>query len=125
MKKLLTIFIASSLFWGCEDVSDRAFDRVASPVLGQISLEKNDTEISGEAFFAELDKSGILDQAIGIDTIPLPGLSILISTAEGSELETISTGADGTFTFQLTSEAEQLEFSGTHEGQDFRFIRKL
>lgn len=123
MKKLLFLFFATGLIWGCEDVSDRAFDRVASPVLGQISIEKSGSAISGEAFFAELDKSGILDQTIGIDTIPIAGLSILISTADGSELETVSTDADGTFTFQLTSEAEQLEFSGTHKGQNFRFIR--
>lgn len=97
----------------CEDVSDVAFDRVASPVL-LVTTPVGTDEVQGT--FYELDKSGILDQAVGIDSIPVSDLSIEVFSSDAS-LGTFTTDAAGSITVPSTATV----WVGEYNGIAFRF----
>jgi hypothetical protein len=102
-------------FTGCEDESDMALNKVAAPVL----MEMEDTapdEI--RAVFYELDKSGILDHTVGIDSIPVSNLSIEVFAAETS-IGVFTTDASGSFSVTY-ADARPNEFAGVHKGTAFR-----
>lgn len=72
----------------------------------------------------ELDKSGLLDYKIGIDSIPVSGLPITFKFRNGSSLGTASTGADGAALLtipwsQLGGTSAVLSASGEFEGKTF------
>jgi len=73
----------STLFIGCEE-DELAFDIVASPVLAVFedveSVSAN--EIAVMATFYELDKSGILDKNVGIDSMRIANLPVEVFTDE-------------------------------------------
>ena len=48
------------------------------------------------AYFYELDKSGILDHTVGIDSIPVADLSLEVFAA-GASVGTFTTDASGSF----------------------------
>lgn len=102
----------------CEDVSDIAVNKVPSPVLMELETTAPD-EV--RAVFYELDKSGILDHNVGIDSIPLSGLSIEVFAAKTS-VGVFTTGADGAFTVTYT-DTKPNEFAGVHKGIAFRIIK--
>lgn len=86
MKKLYSIFLTAFfgliLFSSCEDEPDMAFDRVASPVLLEVETLGKYTpldQVTLTVNISDLDKSGILDHTVGIDTIPatLPSVQVL------------------------------------------------
>ena len=105
--------VASTLS-SCEDVSDMAFDRVASPVL-LVTAPVGDDQMKGT--FYELDKSGILDQNVGIDSIPVSDLSIEVFS-EGASLGTFTTDASGSIT---VASPGSLSWVGEYKGIAFRF----
>ena len=100
-KYILVLFTAGLIFASCDDVSDMAIDRVASPVLIiNGSPEEDETTFEVTSVIYELDKSGILDQNVGIDSIPLPGLVITV-TAVGSTrtvIDELTTDSNGEIT---------------------------
>jgi hypothetical protein len=53
----------------------------------------------------ELDKSGILDHTVGIDSIPVPGLKIIFSKRDGTGPIEVISGSDGKVTISTTWEA--------------------
>ena len=118
MKKIYQFaFVAVAalfIFSSCEDESDLALDRVASPVL-LVTDPISDSEVM--ATFYELDKSGILDHTVGIDSIPIPNLSIEVFAA-GASVGTFSTDNSGAIVVQST---EGLSYAGEHKGVKFRF----
>jgi hypothetical protein len=122
MKKIFHISIALSLtlllLAACEEESDMAFDRVASPVVLQYdSIAPNEARIS----LFELDKSGILDQNIGIEYNPIPNLAVEVSQ-EGSAIGTFTTGGDGTAVIPFQG-AIPNEFAGSYDGVAFRIFK--
>ena len=117
MKKLYSIlsalFTMTLVFSSCEDVSDLAFDRVASPVL-LVTADAADGQT--QATFYELDKSGILDQNVGIDSIPVSGLSIEVFSTDAS-LGTFTTDAAGS----IMVPGSPVAWVGEYKGIAFRF----
>ncbi|MEM8967760.1 MAG: hypothetical protein AAGE93_15175 [Bacteroidota bacterium] len=118
MKKIyqlaLTAVVALLILTSCEEEPDMAFDRVASPVL-LVTDPVGTDDI--QATFYELDKSGILDQNIGIDSIPIPNLSIEVFSSNAS-LGTFTTDASGAITVQ---DLGDLAWVGEYKGVKFRF----
>ena len=99
----------------CEDVSDMAVNKVASPVL----LDVKSTGINEvTASFYELDKSGILDYTVGIDSIPVADLSIEVFAASAS-VGTFTTDGSGSFIVSYTG-TKPNEYAGSHKGIAFR-----
>jgi hypothetical protein len=99
----------------CEDVSDMAVNKVASPVLLDVKAS-GATEVT--AIFYELDKSGILDNTVGIDSIPVAGLAIEVFAATNS-IGSFTTDAAGSFKVTYTG-TKPSEYAGVHKGIAFR-----
>ncbi|MEQ9441977.1 MAG: hypothetical protein RIG62_23255 [Cyclobacteriaceae bacterium] len=120
MKKLyslfLTAFFGLILFSSCEEEPDMAFDRVASPVL-LVTTPVSSSET--QATFYELDKSGILDQNVGIDSIPVPNLNIEVLSG-GTSIGTFTTDASGYF---VVPDSGSFEWVGVYKETAFRFIK--
>lgn len=111
---LLVAMIIISLT-SCEDESDMAVNKVASPVL----LMVEDTSVDEvTAFVYELDKSGILDHTVGIDSIPVANLSIEVF-ASTTSVGVFTTDSNGSFSVTYTG-AKPNEFAGIHKGIAFR-----
>lgn len=117
MKKtyIPTILVALALcFTNCEDESDMAVNKVASPVL--LDVKSGAGEVT--AIFYELDKTGILDNTVGIDSIPLANLAIEVFAASAS-IGTFTTGGDGSFKVTYTA-TKPNEYAGIYKGIPFR-----
>ena len=106
----MTISITS-----CEDVSDMAVNKVAAPVLLDI---KNTSTTEVTATFYELDKTGILDYTVGIDSIPVNALEVEVFAASAS-VGVFTTDAAGSFIVSYTG-SKPNEFAGIHKGIAFR-----
>ena len=118
---------------GCEDAVEIATPNVASPVL--VLLEGNsfpstsNVEVNGT--FLELDKTGILDHSVGIDSIPLIDMEVKVLVDHVVELGALVTDTQGQINLSLSwadvgisnlSSGDQvrLEFAGMHKGIAFR-----
>ncbi|MBT32365.1 MAG: hypothetical protein CMO01_22095 [Thalassobius sp.] len=131
-KYILVLFTAGLIFASCDDVSDMAIDRVASPVLIiNGSPEEDETTFEVTSVIYELDKSGILDQNVGIDSIPLPGLVITV-TAVGSTrtvIDELTTDSNGEITLTKPigdlNDISSLEWTGEYKDQSFTKIQNL
>lgn len=126
MKKILMICLCSYLLLSSCVEDELAFDVIESPVLAtfdQMSTS-SDANLMVEATFYELDKSGILDNTIGIDSIELAGMEITVFINEDTEITTLTTDGQGTAVFDYSKEdlmgASRLEWVGTHNGTPFR-----
>ncbi len=132
INKLFTLLFGLSFFlMSCEKEDELVVDRVVSPVL---------VTVSGNSFLAtepvmvtttiaELDKSGILDHMVGIDTIPVSNLPIKV-LLNNNTLAELTTDASGTVTLNKTwadlglaapaaGNSVVLEWSGNYKGQAF------
>ncbi|MDW7693473.1 hypothetical protein R9C00_01865 [Flammeovirgaceae bacterium SG7u.111] len=124
----LSLFL---LFTSCEDVSDMAIERTASPVLALFDGSDFSAadKFTVEATFYELDKSGILDQNVGIDSIPLSGMEIKVFINNITEIGTFTTDASGKIIFEDSKDvlegASTLEWSGTHKDISFRVLQNF
>jgi len=118
MKKIYQLaFVAVAallVFSSCQDETDLVLDRVASPVL-LVTDPVSETEV--KATFYELDKSGILDHTVGIDSIPIPNLSIEVFSGSTS-VGTFSTDNSGAI---IVEDAGSLVYAGEYKGTKFRF----
>jgi hypothetical protein len=120
MKKLINIFVIALLgagFSSCEK-ADPFVARVVSPVLllvqGSDGILSNGmtTEptvpslIAGDASIAlkvlELDKTGILDYKVGIDSLPVTGVKITFKLRTGAVLKEVQTDTKGVATLSAT-----------------------
>jgi hypothetical protein len=99
----------------CEDESDMAVNKVASPILLDV---KNTGANEVTAYFYELDKSGILDHTVGIDSIPVANLAIEVF-ASSSAVGTFTTDGAGSFVVTYVG-TKPNEYSGSHKGIAFR-----
>ncbi len=117
-------FVAFTLS-ACEDVADNAIPHIASPVLletAQIVADSLNSEV--RATFFELDKTGIMDNTVGIDSIPIANLSIQVFAGGGS-LGTFTTDNAGSFVVAYNPSVitDKLEWAGTYNNVAFRFIK--
>lgn len=138
MKKIILLIAIVSIsigFTSCE-VADPFVDRVASPVL--LLLEGTDgipsngltTEPTIPALVSidagaklkvyELDKSGILDKNIGIDSIPVSGLKITYKLRTGAIVSEAQTDSKGVAT--LTVPWSALGVSNPKAGSSVKLI---
>jgi hypothetical protein len=118
MKTLYIITLLSVItlsVTSCEDVSDMAVNKIAAPVLVDV---KNTSSAEVTAYFYELDKTGILDHTVGIDSIPVAGLAVEVFAASTS-VGLFTTGSDGSIIVSYTV-SKPSEYAGVHKGVAFR-----
>lgn len=145
---IVSIILAGMALTSCEKVDDPFVDRVVSPVLVKIEGAAmgdytTDPTVSyidtlplalGAAIY-ELDKSGILDYTVGIDSIPVNALAVTLSTRSGTKIADLTTDTQGKATISKTwadlglatpkkGNSIAMQWSGTHKGQAFtRYFR--
>lgn len=125
-------FIALLAF-SCEEVDGLATPNVASPVLVVVegSSFPPNSEVLVSAKFMELDKSGILDGNIGIDSIPVNDLEIQVYINQTDEVASLVTNGEGEVALNTTWEdlgltipdpgnQVKLEFTGSYKNVSFR-----
>lgn len=124
------MILAGSLLAACSK-DELAFDIVESPVLAEFEA-LSDTDpgmLKVKATFFDLDKSGILDNTIGIDSIPVSGLEIKVFVFESSLVGELTTGTDGTVIFEEAVSnlqgAGRLEWVGVYEDTPFRIYQNF
>jgi hypothetical protein len=111
---------AVSFLAACKKEEDPFVDRVAAPVLvvidnakagylsgGGLYTEpvvesKLDAPVLLSAGIYELDKSGMLNHAVGIDSIPVANLAISLTTRTGAKIADITSDASGKVTISKT-----------------------
>ena len=132
MKKLpifSLLLLISTLFTACIE-EKLAFDVIESPVLAVFDeMPADEGAIKLKATFYELDKTGILDKDIGIDSTLLSGLEISIYINENQLIESMSTDANGTVILEKTLDdifnASRLEYVGIHNDIPFRIYKNI
>lgn len=103
------------LMISCEEESDMAIERVVAPVVIQIE-NTSSTEIM--AIFYELDKTGILDHTVGIDSVEVPNLEVEVFAASQS-IGKFTTAGDGSIRIGYAG-IKPNEYAGMHKGIAFR-----
>jgi hypothetical protein len=112
---ILTVALSILILSACEEESDLAFTRVSSPVVVDVA-DSNPSEIT--ATISELDKSGILDNTVGIKYLPVAGLEVTVF-AGGAELGKFTTNNDGKIVVAYPG-GKPNEYAGVHNGIAFR-----
>jgi hypothetical protein len=153
MSKLLSIIVIlfASTITGCMKVDDPFVDRVVAPVLVLIDNSTGDgggltaepvvsQKVAGPVTLAvriyELDKSGILDYRVGIDSIPVTAQAIRLTTRTGTALGTLTTDASGRASISKTwtelgvatpqaGSSVLLTWSGEYKGQAFSRLSRV
>lgn len=130
MQKYILPLLAILLCTAC--VKDElAFDIVESPVLGVFRARPGvaSGRLGVEATFYELDKRGILDHRVGIDSLPVAGLEVEVFIYEKQLIGTYTTDAQGKIFFEAERAALQaaprLEWTGRHRDIAFRIYQKI
>ncbi|MBO9638592.1 hypothetical protein [Siphonobacter aquaeclarae] len=155
MKKILTsvsVLALISALYACEKKDDPFVPRVVAPVLVQILDAPYQSDFASEPAVAadstkpvtlrarilKLDKTNILDNTKGIDSIPVPNLKISLTFRDGSPVSEGTTDAKGLVTITKTwselgvtpkytapnlkyykGQRVSLSWSGTYDQQDF------
>ncbi|MDP5120209.1 MAG: hypothetical protein NWQ46_01335 [Spirosomaceae bacterium] len=149
--KILLLFAVTLLQVSCE-AEDPFVDREVSPLLvllagddgvasSGLTTEPTVTSaISKAATFSvklyELDKSGILDKNIGIDSVAASGVSLEIKRRTGGTITTATTNASGVATFTVTwadlgisapssSSSVSLNCSGSYKDKSFTKLFRI
>ena len=130
-RNIFLIAILTMLSLTACNEGELAFEVVESPVLAV--FETVDTGLpsvlSYKATFYELDKSGILDKNIGIDSIPLTGLSISVFVNESDLVADYATDGSGQVLFEKPMSelngARRLEWVGEHKAIPFRIYKNF
>lgn len=127
----VVIGLAFSILSLCSCTSDElAFDVIESPVLVLFDgPSTTDDLLMITATFFELDKSGILDQNIGIDSTLIPNLSIKIFSDDNVMMDELTTDVNGEieFTKSLTDleSTSRLEWVGNYNDVPFRVFKNI
>lgn len=125
-KHVMVLLIAAALSFGCEDVSDLAVDRIEAPVLGiDLGASTDNGMLTRQVVFYELDKSGILDHTVGIDSIPVANLAIEVYIDDRTSVGSLTTDSNGMVVFEsplsdFGGEAPSLQWVGSFNGINFR-----
>jgi len=136
-KLFTTLFAFSFLLMGCEKEDAMVVDRVVSPVLvvtnSATFLPSESVNVT--AIIYELDKSGILNNAVGIDSIPVSNLAIKVMLAN-SAIADLTTDASGKVTISKSwaelglsapkaGDAVNLGWSGSFKNQPFTKLTRI
>lgn len=113
--KLLMALLVATLLIGCSEESDLAIQRVVSPVVIEIE-DVSATEV--RATFFELDKTGILDHTVGIDSIAVPNLAVEVFAASAS-IGSFTTDGVGSILIEYLG-TKPNEYAGSYKGISFR-----
>ncbi|MGB3849235.1 MAG: hypothetical protein WA958_04660 [Tunicatimonas sp.] len=89
IKYTFAIAFVALVLSSCEEVADNPIPHIASPVLVEVETLGKYTPLDQVTLLtkiSDLDKSGIMDNAVGIDTIPVSLASIqVLKDVDGSE----------------------------------------
>jgi hypothetical protein len=136
--KLLAVLLSASLLMGCEKEEELVVDRVVSPVLvtfaGAVSYAAAEP-VKVTTTVYELDKSGLLNHAVGIDSIPLANMALTVKLGNNA-LAQLTTDAAGRVVLEKTwaelglaspraGNTVTLEWAGSHKGQAFAKQQKV
>ena len=136
---------------GCKKVEDPFVDRVVAPVLVIIDNATGDgggltgepvvsQKVAGPVTLAiriyELDKSGILNNKVGIDSIPVTSLAIKLTKRDGTALADLKTDGAGKASTSKTwtelgivapkaGSSVSLTWSGAYKGQAFSRLSRV
>lgn len=136
---------------GCQKMDDPFVDRVAAPVLvvidnatgdggGQTGEPVVSQKVAGPVTLGvkiyELDKSGILNNAIGIDSIPVTSLAIKLTTRAGAAIGDLTTDGTGKASISKTwaelgitapraGSSVSLTWTGEYKGQAFSRLSRV
>ncbi len=146
------IVLGAGTLLGCQKEEDPFVDRVQSPVLVWIENADRKDYLAGGGLYAEpsvsvpanqldapvqltaviyeLDKSGLLNHAVGIDSIPVANLAITLQFRNGTRIADLVTDGDGRVTLTKTWQElnvaapregsnVRIAWTGTHKGQPF------
>ncbi|MFK7923744.1 MAG: hypothetical protein AB8H47_17425 [Bacteroidia bacterium] len=108
-----------------------AFDVIESPVLAIFEDGANSSTdiLAVSATFYDLDKTGILDLSVRIDSIPIPNLEVSVYLGEANLIATYSTDANGVVEFEADytdlGTASRLEWVGTYDDVPFRIYNNF
>lgn len=123
MKNIFRITLALSLtvmlLSSCKEETDIILERVEAPVF--LEFEKLPEGEEARATFFDLDKSGILDQNVGIIYNPISGLEVEVFS-NGNSLGSFTTGNDGSFIIS-TATSSPNELAGNYDGIAFRLFQ--
>ncbi len=125
MKQLIIAVLGVILLAGCYE-DEHAFDVIESPVLATFDQvdDPSGEMMVVEATFYELDKSGILDKDIGIDSIALSNLVLQVFVNQDTEIAELTTDSEGVATFEYNMDdlngVSRLEWVGSHKETPFR-----
>ncbi|MFD1144900.1 hypothetical protein ACFQ4C_27470 [Larkinella insperata] len=144
------LLAAGGLLAGCEKKEDPFVDRVVAPVLvvvqgaadggGQTAEPVVSQTITAPVTMSvkvyELDKSGILDYKVGIDSIPVASLALKLTKRDGTVLADLKTDNTGLATLTKTwaelgiaapavGSSVSLTWVGEHKGQAFTRLSRV
>lgn len=135
----------------CQKVDDPFVDRVVAPVLvlfenatgdgGGLTNEpvvsqKVSTAVTMSVRIMELNKDGILDNQVGIDSIPVTGLALKLTLCNGTAIGTLTTDAKGRASLTKTwaelgvaapksGNTVLLTWAGIHKAQAFSRLSRI
>ena len=130
-KLFLGLFGSAFLLMGCEKEDAMVVDRAVSPVLVMVAGTSFTAAepVKVTATIYELDKSGLLNHAVGIDSIPVANLAITVKL-NATTLAELTTDPAGKVNLTKSwselglaspkaGNTVNLEFAGSHKGQAF------
>lgn len=117
-----------NVFTSCVE-DDLAYDIIESPVLAVFdSPSITDDVLTLTGTFYELDKSGILDSSIGIDSTLISGMTLSVYVYGDVLVETLTTDANGVAMLSTgvsnLDGAGTLEWVGVYNNVPFRILKK-
>lgn len=120
--------LAGFLFTSCLK-DDLAFDVIESPVLAVFEDMDAGNNLMVKATFYDLDKSGILDNAVGIDSIPVANMEISVFILSSQLVTTLTTDSNGEVVFDMPfselAGASRLEWVGKYDDTNFRIFHNF
>jgi hypothetical protein len=130
-KLFLGLFGSAFFLMGCEKEDAMVVDRVVSPVLVMVAgtsfTAAEPVKVTATSY--ELDNSGLLNHAVGIDSIPVANLAITVKL-NATTLAELTTDPAGKVNLTKSwselglaspkaGNTVNLEFAGSHKGQAF------
>ncbi len=127
---LPAVLILAMLVTSCTS-ENLAFDVIESPVLATFeeTIDSQEGILTMSATFYELDKSGILDKNIGIDSTLISGMTVEVFINENTLIGELTTDSEGKVVLEKPlSEldgASRLEWVGSYSSTPFRIYRNF
>lgn len=137
INKLGLALLSLVLLLGCEKEEELVVDREVSPVLVTIAgVSFAATEsVKVTATIYELDKSGLLNHAVGIDSIPLANMAVSVklgnaalaqlTTDQAGQVALEKTWGELGLATPLKGNTVTLEWAGSHKGRSFAKLGKV